>query len=100
MIARHWSGLAKQEHAAEYVAHLRTQTFPSLTKIPGFIAARILKRSVSEGVEFLIVTEWDSLQAIQRFAGSDAEQAVVPEAVQQMMVRYDRTVRHYEVIDP
>ena len=98
MIARHWTGLARRDRAEEYVRHLRTETFPSLTKIPGFIAARILRRSMSEGVEFLIVTEWDSLQAIQRFAGSDVEQAVVPEAVQQMMVDYDRTVRHYEVI--
>ncbi len=99
MIVRHWTGLVKRDRADEYVSHLHTETFPSLTKIPGFLAARILRRSVSQGVEFVIVTEWDSLQAIERFAGSDAEQAVVPEAVQQMMVDYDRTVRHYEVIE-
>ncbi len=98
MIARHWRGLAKRERADEYLVHLRTKTFPLLSAIPGFIDARILKREVSEGVELLIVTQWDSLQAIQRFAGANAERAVVPDDVHDMMVDYDRTVRHYEVL--
>lgn len=50
------------------------------------------------GAEFLIVTTWESLDAIKQFAGADAELAVVPDKVQAMMVSYDRTVRHYEVV--
>lgn len=98
MISRHWRGLAKAECAEDYVAHLRGDTLPQLSGIPGFVDARILKRAVEEGVEFLIVTQWDSLQAIQRFAGEHAERAVVPEVVQDMMIEYDQTVRHYEVL--
>ena len=73
--------------------------FPLLATIPGFISAQILKRPADGGVEFLIVTHWASLHAIQRFAGDDAERAVVPETFQSMMIDYDRTVRHYEVIE-
>jgi heme-degrading monooxygenase HmoA len=98
MISRHWRGLAKAKRADDYVAHLRDDTLPQLSAIPGFVDARILKRAIQEGVEFLIVTQWDSLQAIQRFAGEDAERAVVPEVVQDMMIEYDQTVRHYEVL--
>jgi heme-degrading monooxygenase HmoA len=99
MISRQWRGLARADRADDYVAHLRAETFPVLATIPGFISAQILKRPADGGVEFLIVTQWDSLQAIQRFAGDDAERAVVPETVQSMMIDYDRTVRHYEVIE-
>ena len=98
MISRHWRGLAKAERADDYLAHLRADTLPQLSTIAGFIDAQILKRAVQEGVEFLIVTQWDSLQAIQRFAGEDAERAVVPDVVQDMMIEYDQTVRHYEVL--
>jgi heme-degrading monooxygenase HmoA len=98
MVSRHWRGLAKAERADDYVAHLRADTLPQLSKIPGFIDAQILKRAADEGVEFLIVTLWDSLQAIQRFAGAHAERAVVPEVVQDMMIDYDHVVRHYEVL--
>ncbi len=98
MISRHWRGLAKAQHADEYVEHLRTETFPSLAAIPGFISAAILRRSAADGVEFLVITQWSSLQAIHGFAGADAETAVVPQEVQAMMLEYDRRARHYEVV--
>ena len=98
MISRHWRGLAKSTHAVEYVEHLRTVTFPQLSKIPGFINASILRRKMQQGVEFLIVTSWESIAAIEQFSGRDAEAAVVPEKVQEMMIEYDRRVRHYEVV--
>ena len=98
MISRQWRGLAGPAHADEYVEHLRKETFPQLSNIPGFIDASILRRNVEEGVEFLIVTRWDSIEAIQRFAGREADVAVVPPKVHDMMIEYDRKVRHYEVV--
>jgi hypothetical protein len=46
-------------------------------------------------VEFLVVTEWENIEAIQEFAGGNADIAVVPQVAQDMMVRYDPVVRHY-----
>jgi len=60
--------------------------------------ASILRRNVQRGVEFLIVTNWESIGAIEQFAGRDSEIAVVPETVQNMMLEYDRRARHYEVL--
>jgi len=80
------------------VKHLRTETFPALEKIPGFVDASILSRRLPVGVEFLIVTRWVSLQAIEAFAGSDPEVAVVPVKAAQMMIEYDGRARHFEVV--
>jgi heme-degrading monooxygenase HmoA len=99
MISRQWRGLAKASAAERYVEHLRSETFPLLSKIEGFMGASILRRTVAEGVEFLIVTRWDSLEAIRRFAGSNADQAVVPDTVRAMMVTYDDVVAHYEEVE-
>lgn len=33
------------------------------------------------------------------FAGPDLELAVVPETVQEMMIEYDPSVRHYTIVD-
>ena len=98
MISRQWRGVAKAASADAYVEHLRTETFPAIRRLPGFRDATILRRPVPEGVEFLIVTEWESLGAIRAFAGDNVELAVVPEKVQAMMLDYDRVVRHYEVL--
>jgi heme-degrading monooxygenase HmoA len=98
VISRQWRGLAKSKQAQNYVKHLRTETFPALRKIPGFVDASILSRPLGDGVEFLIVTRWESLDAIAKFAGADSEAAVVPAEVGAMMIDYDRRVRHFEVV--
>jgi len=99
MIARHWRGVARREYADAYIEHLQSQTLPQLVQLPGFHDASILRRDVPEGVEFLVVTVWKSLDAIRSFAGSDVESAVVTAKVQKMMIEYDRRARHYEVVD-
>ena len=99
MISRHWRGLAHSGRAQDYIEHLRSETFPALRTIPGFIDASILSRPFGQGVEFLIVTRWNSMEAIARFSGTDPEAAVVPAAAADMMIEYDQRVRHFEIID-
>jgi len=98
MISRHWKGLCKPENADRYVEHLERETFPQLATLPGFVRATILRRELAGGTEFQIVTVWQSLAAIEAFAGRNVEVAVVPTSVQAMMVSYDHSVTHYEVV--
>ena len=63
----------------------------------GFVSAKILERVVEEGIEFLIITKWQDIDAIRQFAGSNIEVAVVPEQVRAMMLTYDKTVQHYKI---
>jgi heme-degrading monooxygenase HmoA len=79
--------------------HLRSETIPALRKIPGFVDASIHSRPLGAGVEFLVVTRWESLDAIAGFSGADAEIAVVPAKAAAMMIEYDQRARHYEVVE-
>ena len=99
MISRQWRGLAKPDRSQAYVDHLRKETFPAIRKLPGFLRASVLRRPLPEGVEYLVVTEWANLEAIRQFSGDDAERAVVPPAVREMMREYDPVVRHYEIVE-
>lgn len=99
MISRQWRGLARAERAQDYIRHLRTETFPALRRIPGFVDAAIWSRVLPTGVEFQIVTRWESIDAIVRFAGADAEVSVVPAHVVEMMIEYDPKAKHYEVVE-
>jgi heme-degrading monooxygenase HmoA len=99
MISRHWKGVCRRERADAYIHHLRSETFPALTTIAGFVRASILRRDVRDGIEFQIVTVWESLDAIKAFAGEDAEVAVVPSVARAMMVEFEPRATHYEVVD-
>lgn len=91
--------MARPDRAQDYVRHLRVETFPALRKIRGFVDASILSRPVGTGVEFLVVTRWDSLDAIARFSGADPEAAVLPAKAAAMMIEYDDRARHFEVVE-
>ena len=98
MISRHWKGIAKPGRAADYIDHLRSETLPTLSRIPGFVSATILHREVDGGTEFQIVTVWESLKPIKAFVGDDQlDAAVVPQVVREMMVAFDARVVHYEI---
>jgi heme-degrading monooxygenase HmoA len=99
MISRHWRGIAKPDEAENYIAHLQADTFPKLASIDGFCGASILRRANANGIEFLIVTTWRSVEAIRQFAGESTHVAVVPALVQAMMIEYDKEVVHYEIVD-
>jgi heme-degrading monooxygenase HmoA len=91
--------VARAAEADNYVRHLQRETFPQLSRIPGFVSASILHRPTAAGVEFVVVTTWRSMDAIRRFAGDEADVAVVPPAVQAMMIQYDDTVAHYQIVE-
>ena len=99
MISRHWKGIAKREFTDRYVGHLKNKTLPQLASIPGFVHATVLRRELATGTEFQVVTLWDSLRSIEAFTGVDIDAAIVPSEVQAMMIDYDRSVAHYEVVD-
>jgi heme-degrading monooxygenase HmoA len=97
MIARVWNGTARPEHADAYVAHLRETTFPALAAMPGHRGAYVLRRASAGAVQFTVITLWDSLDAIRRFAGDDPEVAVVPPDAQSLLVSYDRRAVHWDI---
>jgi heme-degrading monooxygenase HmoA len=98
MIARYWRGLAHCDQADAYLEHLRAETLPALARLAGFIEASVMRRELACGTEFLVVTSWVSLESIRAFAGANIEVAVVPAVVQDMMIEYDDSARHYEVM--
>jgi heme-degrading monooxygenase HmoA len=99
VISRQWRGLAHANQAENYIRHLRAETFPAVRKLPGFVDASILSRPVAGGIEFIVVTRWESLDAISKFAGADPEAAVVPAKAAAMMIEYDQRAKHFEVIE-
>lgn len=99
MILRSWKGIAKAAQADKFSQHLKTVTFPRVSKIDGFVRGIVTRRDVESGVEFLVLTEWESLAAIKQFAGDDAELAVVPPIIEAMLESYDKYATHYFVAD-
>jgi heme-degrading monooxygenase HmoA len=98
MIARMWKGSATSGNAPAYEAHLRHHTFPGLSAIAGYRGAYVLSReAAADRVDFTVITLWESLEAIARFAGDDAEAAVVPAEARALLAGFDARASHWDV---
>lgn len=98
MIARLWRGAATPFNAEAYVRHVTGRVFPSLENIPGYRGAWLLRRETEGLVEFLVLTRWDSMEAVERFAGDDPSVAVVEPAARAALAEFDEIVAHYEIL--
>jgi len=97
MIARLWNGRTTSGNRSRYEAHLRDHTFPRLASIAGYAGGYVLSREHAGDVDFTVVTLWESLEAIRRFAGDDAEAAVVPAEAQALLASFDARASHWNV---
>jgi heme-degrading monooxygenase HmoA len=98
MIARMWRASSTVAKADDYVRHATDQVFPSLDRIEGHRGAYLLRRTFGETVEIVILTLWDSMEAIRKFAGAEAERAVVEPEAQAALSTFDDWVTHFDVV--
>lgn len=98
MITRLWRGWTSRQNAAAYEALLRTEVLPGIHRVAGYRGAWLLRRELSESVEFVTLTLWDSMDAIRAFAGDDLEQAVVPAEARRLLAKFDQRSVHYHTV--
>ena len=99
MIIREWRGRAAASTAAAYPEHFHVNVLPELQGLPGFLGAYLSRRPLGDGIEFLVLTRWQSMDAIRGFAGNDVSNAVVEPAAVAALLDFDSNVQHYEVIE-
>ena len=98
MIARVWKGVAPGAKQAEvYLRHFDANVLPALQRIAGYREARVLRREQDGRTELLVMTFWESMAAVRRFAGSEPERAVVEPEARAVLSEFDNLVQHYEV---
>lgn len=99
MIARLWHGWTTPANADAYERLLRNEIFTGIRerRIPGFRGIQLFRRALPDGVEFVTLMLFESLDDVRAFAGADYEVAVVPPAARALLVRFDQRSAHYDV---
>ena len=99
MISRIWHGYTTQANAEKYESLLKSEIFVGISNrhIKGYRGIQLLRRDVPEGVEFITIMWFDTIDAVKEFAGEDYEQCVVPAAARAVLSRFDERSQHYNV---
>ncbi|UNK48765.1 antibiotic biosynthesis monooxygenase [Lysobacter sp. S4-A87] len=100
MIARLWHGVTLREDAEEYLAFLRQRAVPDYRGTPGNVSVSLMHRVEGRLAHFLILTHWESLSAIEAFAGSDVTRAKYYPEDHRFLLEFEPAVVHYDVDGP
>jgi heme-degrading monooxygenase HmoA len=98
MIARTWRGATRAQDAESYLEYLHRTGLAEYRKIEGNRGVLALRKLEAGRAEFLLVSLWESEEAIRQFAGDPIDQAVFYPEDERFLIERDEQVNHYEVV--
>lgn len=98
MIARTWHGRVPAARADAYEAFLHRTGLADITATPGNRGLMLFRRTIDDVTHFVLTSLWDSVEAIQRFAGEDYAKARYYDEDDDYLLEREPFVTHYDVI--
>jgi heme-degrading monooxygenase HmoA len=100
MIARVWHGVVSAEKADDYARYLTDSDLGvrDYASTPGNRGYTLLRRRESDRAHFLLVSLWDSSDAIRAYAGADIGRARYHAFDLECLLEPEPSVEHYEVL--
>ena len=98
MILRMWKARSTADGAADYIRHATTKVFPKISGIEGHKGEYLLRRELEDCFELVVLTLWDSIEAIRKFAGPEPNKALVEPEARAVLTSFDKYVTHFEVV--
>lgn len=98
MIARMWHGVATADKSDAFFEYIKETGLPGLKGTPGNQGVWVLRHLEDGRAHFLMISLWESREAITAFAGSDLEKARYYSRDKDFLLELEPTVTHYEVL--
>lgn len=98
MIARSWDGVTPAAQADEYADYVRRTGVTDLAATDGNLGVYLLRRREGGRARFRVLSLWDSMEGIRRFAGDDAERARYYPEDARFLLALEPNVEHFEVV--
>lgn len=99
-IARSWRGRVPAERGDEYLAYLRRTGVGDLRATPGNVGVEVLRREDGATAEFLLISYWESEDAIRAFAGDPVDRARYYPEDRSFLLEMSERVEHWDVVEP
>lgn len=97
MIVRRFRAKATAKNAKAYAVFFRDTLTPHLKEIPGHRGALVFTEERKKNTRITVLTFWDSMDAIRRFAGDNPTVAVIEPEIKPLLSSWDDTVTHHVV---
>lgn len=97
MIARVWRGAVRAEDADAYGEYMQRTGISGYAGTQGNLGVYMLRRLHGDRCEFVMLTFWESFDAVKAFAGQDYETAVFYPEDDRFLIERELRASHFEV---
>lgn len=97
-VLREWRGRVPADRTDAYLAYLEKTGLAGYAATPGHRGSWVLLDRGAEETEFVLLTLWDSAEAIRAFAGEDIGAARYYPEDGEYLRELPPRLRHYEVV--
>ena len=97
MIARFWHGTTKASKGDAYLRFLEESGIKGYRETEGNRGVYVFRRTEGDRTHFLLLSLWDSLDAVRAFAGPAIERAVYYPEDKDFLLEFEPNVLHYDV---
>ena len=98
LIARIWHGHTPAAKAEEYTQYLYEAGIKKIEAIPGNRGAQMFRKIDDKYGDFTVISYWDSVEAIKKFAGEDYEKTHNLPKDPEYLVDMEPNVKHLQVL--
>lgn len=98
MIARIWDGVTEAKHGEAYAEYVRGTGVAALAATEGNQGVYLFRRTEKGRAHFRVLSLWDSMDGIRRFAGTEPEKARYYPEDKRFLLALEPLVAHYEVV--
>jgi heme-degrading monooxygenase HmoA len=98
VIARIWRGVTPAAKADAHLDYLDATGLSAYRSTQGNRGVEVLRRIDGDRAEFLLLSLWETMDDVRRFAGPDPDRAVSYPEDDEYLIEKDPGVRRYEVV--
>jgi len=97
MIVRMWHGRVDSSKSDEYAEFMKQRAAPDYSSVDGLQKLLFLRKDERDVTHFLLVTYWDSMESVKKFAGEEPEKAKYYPEDDQFLLEKEELSALYEV---
>ncbi len=97
MIARMWHGMVPIAKSDEYLVKMREIALPGYRGVEGNQGAWVLNRIEGDVAHFDMLSFWDDIEAIKRFAGENYRISYYFDFDDDFLIEKEPHVRHWDM---
>ncbi|MEM7238511.1 MAG: hypothetical protein AAF501_11910 [Pseudomonadota bacterium] len=97
-VIRRWEARASTEGIEAWLTQFHERVMPNYRAANGFRWVKVLVSRGQEQRLVTVLTAWDDMDAVKRFAGPDPDKAVMPGWVAELMPDHDDFAIHSDEV--